>query len=33
MLEEKGFMDVVLRKDITGKLRMIKAVLHVSKLE
>lgn len=30
MLEEKGFMDVVLRKDITGKLRMLKAVLPVS---
>ena len=30
MLEEKGFRDVELRKDITGKLRMLKAVLPVS---
>lgn len=31
MLKEKGFNDVELKKDITGKLRMLKVVLHTSK--
>lgn len=31
MLKERGFSDVELKKDITGKLRMLKVVLHTSK--